>query len=422
MMSWLDPLPLSAVGVAHPGQVTRKSSRNSRRSWGLATRLAALTVVVLSLAGGFSRSVVGCPFCAAQGPTLGEQYGLAQVVAVVSWQKSTPAEGDDPGSTTFEVLELLKDDGHGPERKSQITIPIVRQGPKGTLELWFASTTSGQLDWVFRTAASKEAVAYLKSAPPRDTPTAKRLEFYARHLQDPTEAIAEDAFGEFAGAQFSDVQLARGAYAADKLRKWLTEEGVPATRRGLYGMMLGLAGDMDDRDFLQQLIEPSTDEVRIGIEGAMGGYLYLAGAAGVDFLERTKINDPQIPFHETYAAVQALRFIWSYGEDRVPHARVLQTMRKLIDRPALCDIVINDLARWKDWSLQDRVLALYGTRGFDIPSIRRAMIRYLIASSKDLPEGEEPPPHVVKGRQLVEELRRKDPKRVAEVERFFFLQ
>jgi hypothetical protein len=365
----------------------------------------------------------GCPFCTQQGPTLGEQYALAQVVAVVSWQKSTPAEGDDPGSTTFEVLELLKDDGQGPEKKAQITIPIVRPGPKGTLELWFASTTSGKLDWVFRTPGSPEAVKYLKSSPPRDTPTAQRLEFYAGYLQHPTEAIAEDAFGEFAGAQFQDVQKAKGGFDRLKLREWLTDEGVPASRRGLYGMMLGLAGNASDREFLKQFIEPSTDEVRIGIEGAMGGYLYLAGEPGVDFLEQTKIADPQTPFHETYAAVQALRFIWSYGAEQVPHERVLKTMRTLIDRPALCDIVINDLARWKDWSLQDRILGLYGTKGFDIPSIRRAMIRYLIASSKDLPEGAtEPPPHVIKGRELVEELRKKDPKRVSEVERFFFLQ
>lgn len=393
-------------------------------SRGILRRVASLLVaLLLLLAPGTVRVAQGCPFCTQQGPTLGEQYALAQVVAVVSWQKSTPAEGDDPGSTTFEVLELLKDDGQGPEKKAQITIPIVRPGPKGTLELWFASTTSGKLDWVFRTPGSPEAVKYLKSSPPRDTPTAQRLEFYAGYLQHPTEAIAEDAFGEFAGAQFQDVQKAKGGFDRLKLREWLTDEGVPASRRGLYGMMLGLAGNASDREFLKQFIEPSTDEVRIGIEGAMGGYLYLAGEPGVDFLEQTKIADPQTPFHETYAAVQALRFIWSYGAEQVPHERVLKTMRTLIDRPALCDIVINDLARWKDWSLQDRILGLYGTKGFDIPSIRRAMIRYLIASSKDLPEGAtEPPPHVIKGRELVEELRKKDPKRVSEVERFFFLQ
>lgn len=392
-------------------------------SRGILRRVASLLVALLLLAPVTVRVAQACPFCTQQGPTLGEQYALAQVVAVVSWQKSTPAEGDDPGSTTFEVLELLKDDGQGPEKKAQITIPIVRPGPKGTLELWFASTTSGKLDWVFRTPGSPEAVKYLKSSPPRDTPTAQRLEFYAGYLQHPTEAIAEDAFGEFAGAQFQDVQKAKGGFDRLKLREWLTDEGVPASRRGLYGMMLGLAGNASDREFLKQFIEPSTDEVRIGIEGAMGGYLYLAGEPGVDFLEQAKIADPQTPFHETYAAVQALRFIWSYGAEQVPHERVLKTMRTLIDRPALCDIVINDLARWKDWSLQDRILGLYGTKGFDIPSIRRAMIRYLIASSKDLPEGAtEPPPHVIKGRDLVEQLRKKDPKRVSEVERFFFLQ
>jgi hypothetical protein len=101
---------------------------------------------------------------------------------------------------------------------------------------------------------------------------------------------------------------------------------------------------------------------------------------------------------------------------------VLKVVRGLVERPAVCDIVINDLARWKDWSVQDRLMALYGAKEYNLPTIKRAIIRYQLASLRDVPEGADPEslPHVVAGRRNVEALREKDPKRVAEVERLFF--
>jgi hypothetical protein len=109
-------------------------------------------------------------------------------------------------------------------------------------------------------------------------------------------------------------------------------------------------------------------------------------------------------------------------EREATRERILAVFRQLIDRPSVCDIVINDLARWKDWSLQQRMMELYGTKSYDLPSIKRAMIRYQLASTLDLPEELDgnPPAHVLAGRKNVELLRQRDPKRVAEVERYFF--
>jgi hypothetical protein len=98
-------------------------------------------------------------------------------------------------------------------------------------------------------------------------------------------------------------------------------------------------------------------------------------------------------------------------------------MRLLIDRPELADLVIADLARWKDWSLQSRLIELYGTEEYNVPSIKRAIIRYMIASTKDVPSGgvEKVPEHAAAGAKYLQRLREKDPKMVNEAERFFFL-
>jgi hypothetical protein len=97
----------------------------------------------------------------------------------------------------------------------------------------------------------------------------------------------------------------------------------------------------------------------------------------------------------------------------------------LLERPEVTDLVVADLARWKDWSVQPRLMELYGAEGYDIPSIKRAIIRYMIASTKDVAAGggdEKPAKHVAQGAKYLQQLRDKDAKMVNESERLFFLQ
>ncbi|HEY2250092.1 MAG TPA: hypothetical protein VGH74_03485, partial [Planctomycetaceae bacterium] len=115
---------------------------------------------------------------------------------------------------------------------------------------------------------------------------------------------------------------------------------------------------------------------------------------------------------------------WTYGDGRISGERLKTSMRLLLDRPEVADLVIGDLTRWKDWSLQPRLMELYGADEYNIPSMKRAIIRYMIASTKDVPAGggEKPPKHATDGARYLEELRNKDSKMVNDAERFFFLQ
>jgi hypothetical protein len=100
-------------------------------------------------------------------------------------------------------------------------------------------------------------------------------------------------------------------------------------------------------------------------------------------------------------------------------------MRVLLDRPELADLVIADLARWKDWEIQDRLMKLYGAADYNIPSIKRAIVRFMVASTKDgVPKDSSKaiPEHVTKGKKFVELLRKKDPKTVGQAERLIFLR
>ena len=67
---------------------------------------------------------------------------------------------------------------------------------------------------------------------------------------------------------------------------------------------------------------------------------------------------------------------------------------------------------------------LYGADEYNIPSIKRAIVRYMLVSQKDIPAGEnvDLPKHVVQAKKYLEQLRKTDPKTVKEAERFFFLR
>lgn len=229
----------------------------------------------------------------------------------------------------------------------------------------------------------------------------------------------------------------------EKLRKWVTSPETPATRLGLYGLLIGLCGNGDDAQAIEKRIVQETEDFRLGIDGLMSGYLLLSGNEGLEVIEKTKLKDASVPFSETYAAMQALRFMWKYAEGRIEPERLRESMRILLERPELADLVIADLARWNDWGVQDRLMTMYRRTQepakktadgeevqdpYNIPSIKRAIVRYMLVSSKDAADeavaGKDAklPEHVVKGRKYVEELRKLDPKTVQQAERFFFLK
>ena len=406
--------------VALRGPTTRQRAPGLRSGLGGVVRGLLLAALC---AGAVGSTASGCPFCPQSlAPSLGEQMASAQVVVVATWVELVPIENSEKKHTRFEITRVLKKHPLGPAKGEAAIVPLERPGPKGAIEIWFGTVSDGKLSWTYRTTATGSAIPYLEKAPAADRPLPQRLDFYAGYLEHQDELLAEDAFREFASAEFKDVKAAASSFSAANLREWLTNERIPGARKGLYGLMLGLCGTAEDEAFLKRLIEPNVDEIRLGIDGVMGGYLYLTAGKGLPFIQQKKIADPDAPFPETYAAMQALRFLWSYGGDRVPREQVLQVVRGLVERPAVCDIVINDLARWKDWSVQDRLMALYGAKEYNLPTIKRAIIRYQLASLRDVPEGADPEslPHVVAGRRHVETLREKDPKRVAEVERLFF--
>ncbi len=400
------------------------------------TALIATLTITMAVAPAMS-----CPFCSAPSLTLAEQLAQADAAVLVQWVEGKKPTEKSAGSTVYEIKQIVRNHKSTLKVSDRITLPRYRASKVGDLFMLMGSKGTA-IEWGSPLEVSEASFNYIAQAPAPETPTAKRLAYYLKFLEYPDPLVANDSYGEFANAPYEDITQLADTMPREKIRKWATSPDTPATRLGLYGLLIGLCGNDDDAKAIEKRIVQETEDFRLGIDGMMSGYLLLRGSEGLEVIEKTKLKDASVPFSETYAAMQALRFMWKYAEGRIEPERLRQSMRILLDRPELADLVIADLARWNDWAVQDRLMALYRRTQeppkktadgeetpdpYNIPSVKRAIVRYMLVSSKDATEevaGEdaELPEHVVKGRKYVDELRKLDPKTVQQAERFFFLK
>ena len=392
-----------------------------------------------------------CPFCSAPSLTLSEQLTQADAAVLAQWVDGKMPTEKSAGTTTYSIVEISR----GPKdlkKDEKFTVPRYRAGKKGDLFMLFG-TKDKEIDWSSPLEVTETTYQYIVQAPSPETPTTKRLEYFLKFLEYSDQLVSNDAYGEFANAPYEDIVKVKGKMDRAKIAKWISSKETSPTRMGLYGLLLGLCGNDDDVKMMESKIEEQTQDFRLGIDGLISGYLLLTGEKGLETIDKSKLGDKKAPFSETYAAMQALRFMWTYGNGRISKERLRQSMRELLDRPELADLVVADLARWEDWSVQDRLMKLYGEGDYAIPSVKRAIVRYLLTAAKVQPpkvevakkddpktdevkqdevkkddpaaikpKTEELPAFALQARENLEKLKEKDPKTVKEAERFFFLQ
>ena len=385
--------------------------------------IRCLAVMSIISAGLLARAVA-CPFCSAPSLTLGEQLAAAESAALVQWAGGKEANRDEgfTGTTDYEVLQVVRDGSGKLKKGEKITVDRYRAGKPGELFLLLGTEVEGTTEWSSPLEVTEGSFQYIIQAPSKEARTRDRLAYFMKFLEYPEEMVASDAYGEFANSPYDEIVPLADQMPREKLREWLNSKETPATRLGLYGLMLGLCGKPEDADFLKEIIVQEPEDFRLGIDGIMGGYLVLTGKEGLDVLSEKKLANPDAHFSETFAAMQALRFMWTYGNGRISPEGLRQAMRLLLARPNLADLVIVDLARWNDWEIMPHLMELYDQKEYQVPSVKRAIVRFMLIAEKDAPkeEGAQLAQHVIDARKNLEILREKDPKTVKAAERYFF--
>lgn len=372
-----------------------------------------------------------CPFCDAPSLTLAEEIDQSQHVLLAKWVGGTDPTDVSAGTSKFQILEVATSEDAAFEVGQTIELPQYLAGDQDAQYLLMGPSTR-VLDWQIPREVSKAGWQYLSDLPsPVTSPEAKikRLRYFVKYLQHPELAISNDAYGEFASAKYDTIKALRDEFPREKLTKWIADPDTPVTRMGLYGLLLGLCGDDAAAAAMEKKILMPETSFRLGIEGVISGYLLIKGEDGLKVLEEKIIKSTtwtnsdgevkKVPFSEVFAVMQALRFMWTYEPDRINKDRLKQAMHELLERPELADLVIADLSRWEDWSKQDRLMAMYDDDNFAIPSVKRAIVRYLFfASQQTVDDSEELTDLAKAADKHLNQLELKDPKTVKMTKRF----
>lgn len=375
-------------------------------------RLRFACVLVL-LAGWFVREAPACPFCGPPQTRLSERLTKNDVAVIAEFLDSTPGKNSFSGRTRFRTIERL----HGPEGKltflkgDLITLPRELSGMRGQRCLLFGRKEE-EVTWESPVLFSDVAEQYLRKSPASDAPVTKRLEYYLQFFESNDPVVAMDSMAEFAVVPYSDVEAISSKLPREKLRIWLSDEQTVPQRIGLYGMMLGLCGTAQDAELLQSKIEAPRSGYPFGLDGIIFGYLLLTKTDGLNRLGEVKLRPLSTDASELASIMAALRVMWTEGGDRIPRERLRQSMRLCLNRPETAEKAVTDLARWEDWSIQDKVMSLYGAKDFDDSHTRKAIAGYFVIASKS-----KSPEVKLQASKNLDKLRERDPSVVRAAER-----
>ena len=206
----------------------------------------------LSLLALGAAQAVCCPFCSAPSLTLCEQLNMSDAAVLVQWESGKPADREKGflGNTEYSVLKVVHDSSGTLKPGGKVNIDRYRASKSGDMFLLLGTKTT-ELEWGSPLEVTETSFNYITQAPSKETPAAKRLAYFVKFLEFSDQIVADDAYGEFANAQYKDIVSVKDQFPREKLREWLANPQTVTSRLGLYGLMLGLSGTQEDGEYLK---------------------------------------------------------------------------------------------------------------------------------------------------------------------------
>lgn len=347
--------------------------------------IGVLLVTAVTMAS--SRAVDGCPFCSAVSLTFSEEIESMDAVVIAELislpppvRASAPGPNEEIPKAKFKIVEVVKGNSFV-DKKQPIETIYFGEGKQGQTFL-IMGVDPPKLMWSTPLKLTKRARGYIPQllALPKDG--SKRLQFFQQHLEDEDEMLARDAYDEFAKAPYPVIESLKGELNHSQIVGWIQDPDIPASRRRLYLVMLGVCGSEHDAAMLEEMMKSDDRKAKAGLDAMIGCYLTLKGAAGMPLVEKLFLADEDAEYADTYAAIMALRFHGS-ETDAIPRKRILKGLRLMLARPQLADLVIPDLARWEDWEIMGQLVELFKDADEKSSWVRVPVINYLRACPLD---------------------------------------
>jgi len=367
--------------------------------------LALAGAVILFLQG----TATACPFCSAQGQTLSGEVGQADFIVLGSLS-NVKRDPEDPtrGTTDLTIETVVKPHPYLNGKKMIVlprSISVDSTGKKLNRFLVFCNINNPSSDIAKSAIVSTLAYAnfdavtldpyrgeeikgasklgeYLKGAiEAREKDALTRLRFFFDYLNAGELIINSDAYMEFGNTDYKDILKVAPSLPADRLLKWLKDPGTPASRHGLYGLLLGHCGKPEDAKALRELLDSPDNAFSSGLDGMIAGYILLAPKEGWDYLMGL-VNNPKKEFSVRYAALKVLRFLWDNHPGSIKEDQILEAMKAMVMQEDISDLPMEDLRKWGQWGLTDFVLQIATLPGHNKQIIKRAILRFALSAAE----------------------------------------
>ncbi|HTU89565.1 MAG TPA: hypothetical protein VMF69_05655 [Gemmataceae bacterium] len=352
-----------------------------RRFLTLAIALPALMLLI-----SFAQA---CPFCGMQGPTLTGEVAQAKLV-LYGQLTNAKEQANGDGTTDLVVETVIKNELAG--KKDD---PVHKKTENGTVRLdrylpplesaekyrylVYCDFFRGKVD-PYRVVPVKDGdmAKYLLGAlEHKEESIGKRLRFFFDYLDSPDLEISNDAYKEFGNADYKDYKDMAKELPAERVAGWLKDEKTPAFRYGLYASMLGHCGKREHAELLKKMLDDPAKRLGSGVDGMLAGYVMLKPKEGWSYT-RDLLKDAKKEFMVRYAALRAVRFLWDSRPDLVSQKELKEGMGLLLDQSDIADLAIDDLRKRQCWDATDRVLGLRTSKSYEIPIVRRAILRFAL--------------------------------------------
>jgi len=338
----------------------------------------------------------------ANGCPPGQQRSLrnsidSSAVILYGWVKNSQGEGAQ-GTTDFAITAILKSP---PAFSGKQEVRIPRAIPVGDPQspqrmLVFAEEYKGKLDYTQGIPVSPAFVEYFQGFLTIDQKnTTAVLRYCWPFMEHSDPDILEDALREFRSASMEELLEIGKELSPERLRSWLRDERISPPRKMLYGLLLGCCGDASDACLLRELVVSQWTRGSSAFEPLLGSIMLNPRDGWAQLL--AVAEDPSREFMPRYDTLRAVRFFHNLRPEVVPATDRLAVIRHLIEQSDMCDLPIEDLRRWGNWSLTGAVLSKLSATETPLPIVRRAIIRYALCCPEE------------QARELIREVERKDP-------------
>jgi hypothetical protein len=327
-----------------------------------------------------------CPFCNAGRQTLTQEAAQATLILFGTPCNSTfDANATNQGTTDLQIDTVIK--SHPIiEGKKVVTInryiPIDKEKPQKYLV--FCDVFKDKLDpyMGMPLEPGSKVAEYLKGAlEVRDKDATTKLKFFFKYLDNTDMTLSDDAFQEFANADYKDYRPLAEKVDPELLTKWLKDVNTPVSRFGLYGSLLGHCGKEKHAKALRELLDDPEKRFTTGIDGMLAGYVMIEPKEAWSYIGDI-FKDSKKEFLLRYAALRTARFLMDFRPDLVSRSSIVDSVATMLTQDDIADLVIEDLRKWQCWELTDRVLALTELKTHDAPIIRRAILRFALQSAE----------------------------------------